>query len=71
MAPKSKAEIQKDSDARRQVKMVSFKVPLVFIDKLDHLANTTGKSKTKIVIESVEQWEKSALTSAQAAQNNG
>ena len=36
--PKTRAQIQKDSDARRGVKPIGFKVPIEFAELLDELA---------------------------------
>lgn len=62
MATKPRSVIQKESDERRNVKMIGFKVPESFADKLSELSGATGKSKTKIVMESVEKWEKSLFS---------
>lgn len=56
--PKTKAQIQADSDARRGVKPIGFKVPIEFAKLLDELSNKTGKTKNVIIMEAVELWAK-------------
>lgn len=56
--PKTKAQIQKESDARRGVKQIGFKVPIEFAELLDELAGKTGKTKNIIIMEAVELWVK-------------
>ena len=56
--PKTRAQIQKDSDARRGVKQIGFKVPKEFAQRLDTLAKDTGKTKNIIIMEAVELWAK-------------
>lgn len=56
--PKTKAQIQADSDARRGVKPIGFKVPIEFAELLDELSGKTGKTKNIIVMEAVELWAK-------------
>lgn len=54
--PKTRAQIQKESDARRGVKQIGFKVPISFVQRLDELAKQTGKTKNIIIMEAVEIW---------------
>lgn len=56
--PKSRLQTQKESDERRGVKPIGFKVPIEFADYLDTLAKETGKTKNIIIMEAVEQWAK-------------
>ncbi|AXT96519.1 ribbon-helix-helix domain-containing protein [Moraxella catarrhalis] len=56
--PKTRAQIQKDSDARRRVKPIGFKVPIEFAELLDELAKQSGKTKNIIIMEAVELWAK-------------
>lgn len=58
--PKTKAQIQADSDAKRGVKQIGFKVPMTFADELDELAKKTGKTKNIIIMEAVKLWAKQA-----------
>lgn len=55
---KSRLQTQKDSDKKRGVKPIGFKVPIEFADKLNQLAKETGKTKNIIVMEAVELWAK-------------
>lgn len=54
--PKTRAQIQKDSDARRGVKQIGFKVPKEFAQLLDELAKQTGLTKNIIIMQAVELW---------------
>lgn len=54
--PKTRAEIQRESDERRGVKQIGFKVPIEFTERLDELAKQTGKTKNIIIMEAVELW---------------
>lgn len=54
--PKSKAQIQKDSDEKRGVKPIGFKVPIEFAERLDELAKKTGLTKNIIIMQAVELW---------------
>lgn len=56
--PKTRAQIQKDSDTRRGVKQIGFKVPISFVQRLDELAKQTGKAKNIIIMEAVDLWAK-------------
>lgn len=58
--PKSRAETQRESDERRGVKPIGFKVPIEFAEFLDNLAKQTGKTKNVIIMEAVELWAKQA-----------
>lgn len=58
--PKTRAQIQADSDARRGVKPIGFKVPIEFAELLDELAKQTGKTKNVIIMEAVRLWTKQA-----------
>lgn len=55
---KTKNQIQKDSDQKRGVKPIGFKVPIEFAEKLDELAKQTGLTKNIIIMQAVELWEK-------------
>ncbi|MFB6347883.1 hypothetical protein ACFBZI_07680 [Moraxella sp. ZJ142] len=55
--PKTRSQIQKESDARRGVKHIGFKVPIEFAERLDELAKSTGKTKNIIIMEAVELWQ--------------
>lgn len=55
--PKTRAQIQKDSDARRGVKQIGFKVPKEFAQLLDELAKQTGKTKNIIIMEAVHAYQ--------------
>ena len=55
--PKTKAQIQAESDARRGVKPIGFKVPIEFAELLDNLAKQTGKTKNIIIMEAVKAWQ--------------
>ncbi|WP_323842435.1 MULTISPECIES: hypothetical protein [unclassified Moraxella] len=59
--PKTRAQIQAESDARRQVKPIGFKVPIEFANELDALAKKTGKTKNIIVMEAVALWAKQVV----------
>lgn len=54
--PKSRAQTQKESDARRGVKPIGFKVPIEFAERLDALSKDSGKTKNIIIMEAVELW---------------
>lgn len=54
--PKSRNQIQKESDARRGVKHIGFKVPIEFANELDELAKQTGKTKNIIIMEAVKAY---------------
>lgn len=55
--PKSRNQTQKDSDMKRGVKPIGFKVPVEFAEYLDKLAKSTGKTKNIIIMEAVKLWE--------------
>lgn len=55
--PKTRAQIQADSDARRGVKQIGFKVPKEFAQLLDELAKQTGKTKNIIIMEAVHAYQ--------------
>lgn len=55
--PKSRNQTQKDSDIKRGVKPIGFKVPVEFAEYLDNLAKNTGKTKNIIIMEAVKLWE--------------
>lgn len=55
--PKSRNQIQKESDARRGVKSIGFKVPIEFAELLDELAKQSGKTKNIIIMEAVALWQ--------------
>ena len=57
-SPKSRNDTQRESDKRRGVKPIGFKVPIEFAEKLDELAKHTGKTKNIIIMEAVELWAK-------------
>ncbi len=54
---KSRLQTQKDSDKKRGIKPIGFKVPLEFADKLNDLAKQSGKTKNVIIMEAVALWE--------------
>lgn len=54
--PKCRNQTQKESDERRGVKSIGFKVPIEFVDKLDALATKTGLTKNTIIMQAVELW---------------
>ncbi|MDO4895657.1 hypothetical protein [Moraxella sp.] len=54
--PKTKAQIQADSDAKRGVKVASYKFPVEFIDELTVLSEKTGMSRSAIIMQAVELW---------------
>ncbi|MFB6349338.1 hypothetical protein ACFBZI_07885 [Moraxella sp. ZJ142] len=55
--PKTKAQIQAESDARRGVKTASYKFPLGFIDELAQLSKETGLSRPAIIMQAVHLWK--------------
>ncbi|UNU72911.1 hypothetical protein LU293_07390 [Moraxella nasovis] len=55
--PKTRLQIQKDSDTKRGIKSIGFKVPIEFANRLDELAKQTGKTKNIIIMEAVELWQ--------------
>lgn len=55
--PKTKAQIQADSDAKRGVKVASYKFPIEFIDELTALSEKTGLSRSAIIMTAVKAWE--------------
>lgn len=59
--PKTKAQIQADSDARRGVKVASYKFPTQFIDELAELSAKTGLSRSDIIIKAVRSWKQSPI----------
>lgn len=59
--PKTKAQIQADSDARRGVKVASYKFPIEFIDELAELSAKTGLSRSDIIIKAVRSWKQSPI----------
>lgn len=48
---------KKESDERRGIKRIGFKVPITFANEL---AKKTGKTKNVIIMESVKLWAKQA-----------
>ena len=54
--PKTRDQIQKDSDARRGVKVASYKFPTEFIDELTVLSEKTGLSRSAIIMQAVKAW---------------
>ncbi|NSM11383.1 hypothetical protein G5C01_08490 [Moraxella bovoculi] len=54
--PKTKAQIQADSDAKRGVKVTSYKFPTEFIDELTVLSEKTGLSRSAIIMQAVKAW---------------
>ena len=56
---KSRDQIQRESDTRRNVKLASYKFPVEFIEHLKQLASDQGISQTQLIIQAIEQWEKS------------
>lgn len=56
--PKSRNQTQKDSDLKRGVKSIGFKVPIEFAEYLDELAKSTGKTKNIIIMDAVKLWAK-------------
>lgn len=58
--PKSKAQIQADSDAKRGVKVASYKFPVEFIDELAILSEKTGLSRSAIIMQAVKAWQQTA-----------
>lgn len=53
---KSRLQVQKESDEKRGVKPIGFKVPIEFATLLDNLSKDTGKTKNIIIMEAVELW---------------
>lgn len=60
--PKTKAQIQADSDAKRGVKVASYKFPVEFIDELAVLSEKTGLSRSAIIMQAVGLWANSQKT---------
>lgn len=56
--PKSRNQTQRESDERRGVKPIGFKVPVEFAQRLDELAQSTGLTKNIIIMQAVELWAK-------------
>lgn len=54
--PKSRNQTQRESDQRRGVKPIGFKVPKEFAQRLDELAKQTGLTKNIIIMQAVELW---------------
>lgn len=57
--PKTKAQIQADSDAKRGVKVASYKFPVEFIGELASLSEQTGLSRSAIIMAAVQLWANS------------
>lgn len=55
--PKTRAQIQADSDAKRGVKVASYKFPTEFIDELTMLSEQTGLSRSAIIMQAVKAWQ--------------
>ena len=55
--PKTRSQIQADSDARRGVKVASYKFPIEFIDELAELSAKTGLSRSDIIMAAVKAWQ--------------
>lgn len=53
---KSRDQIQRESDARRGVKLSSYKFHVDFLALLSQLSEQTGKSRTAIIVEAVTTW---------------
>lgn len=62
--PKCRNQTQRESDARRGVKSIGFKVPTQFAEQLDELAKQTGLTKNIIIIQAVELWAKEQKSSS-------
>lgn len=58
-SPKTRAQTQAESDARRGVKVASYKFPLEFIDELAELSEQTGLSRSDIIMQAVRAWQAS------------
>lgn len=54
---KSRDQIQRESDARRNVKLASYKFPVEFIEHLKQLAKNNDMSQTQLIMQAVELWE--------------
>ena len=54
--PKSRNQTQRESDQRRGVKPIGFKVPVEFAEQLDRLAKQTGLTKNIIIMQAIELW---------------
>lgn len=59
--PKTRSQIQADSDARRGVKVASYKFPTQFIDELAALSAQTGLSRSDIIMKAVKAWKQSPI----------
>lgn len=55
--PKTKAQIQAESDARRGIKTASYKFPIAFLDELTQLSKQTGLSRSTIIMQAVNAWK--------------
>ena len=62
---KSRTLTQKESDARRNVKLASFKFPVEFIEHLKQLAQDQNISQTQLIIQAVQHWEESIKPTGQ------
>lgn len=58
--PKTKAQIQADSDAKRGVKVASYKFPIEFLNELTALSEKTGLSRSVIIMTAVKAWGETA-----------
>ncbi|MBS9781330.1 MAG: ribbon-helix-helix protein, CopG family [Gammaproteobacteria bacterium] len=52
---KSKAQIQKESDARRGVKDKKFQLPLTTIDKIKQLSDERGISQSQLIVQLIDE----------------
>lgn len=55
--PKSRTQIQADSDNKRGVKVASYKFPIEFLEHLTVLSNSSGLSRSQLIMQAVELWE--------------
>lgn len=61
---KSRLQTQRESDARRGVKPIGFKVPVEFADKLNELSSEHGLTKNIIIMQAVALWEEQQKTAS-------
>ncbi len=52
---KSRAEIQKESDKRRGVKLKTFQLPLTTIDKIKQLSDERGISQSQLIVQLIDE----------------
>ncbi|MFB6349623.1 hypothetical protein ACFBZI_09335 [Moraxella sp. ZJ142] len=55
--PKTRSQIQAESDARRGVKTASYKFPIEFINHLAELSKKTGLPRSRIIMMAVRSWK--------------